>query len=324
MDGLSVDAAYTRSLPKIELHAHLTGSITPQTLHSIWLHLKEANADLALADPLEELSPEKAWNIQTFFPLFSSYIYALISTRETIIWSTKSVLYDFWADGVVYLELRTTPRSAASMSKRSYVETILECIEDFEHKQSMPTRLILSVDRRNTIEEALEVVDLALELHNRDVVGVDLCGDPSKGDVLNFAPAFVKAKEAGLKITLHFAETPGSSSFTELGSLLSFQPDRLGHVICVPETIRKEIGRRRLGVELCISCNVKAGLTKGGVGGHHFGSWKNRGVPVILCVSQHPLLSSIYISSDETMSLIARRVTDRLGRPTTWASLVVN
>ena len=324
MNESPVDAAYTQSLPKIELHAHLTGSITPQTLHSIWLHAKGANAGFTLADPLEKLSQDKAWNVQTFFPLFSSYIYALISTRENIIWSTMSVLHDFWADGVVYLELRTTPRSAASFSKEGYVEAILECIEGFEHKQSMSTYLILSIDRRNTLEEATAVVNLALKYRRKGVVGIDLCGDPSKGDVSIFSLAFIKAKEAGLKITLHFAETPLSSSLEELEMLLDFQPDRLGHVICVPENVRREIERRQLGVELCVSCNVQAGLTKGGVGRHHFGSWKDKGVPVILCVSKPPLTCSKCISSDETRSRTAPRIANGLGRPTTWASSVAN
>ena len=286
MTNVSVDSAFTRSLPKVELHAHLTGSISPQTLHSIWLHLRKANEDLDLADPLERLSKDKAWDVRTFFPLFSSYIYALIATRETIIWSTNTVLHDFWADGVVYLELRTTPRSSTSVSKAEYIEIILDCINNFEHKSSMSTYLILSVDRRNTPEEAMEVVNLALAFREQGIVGIDLCGDPSKGDIGTFAPAFKKAKEAELKITLHFAEIPASSSIEEMEMMLSFRPDRLGHVIRVPEHVRKEIEGRKLGVELCISCNIQAGLTNGGAKGHHFGTWRGGGSPVILCVSR--------------------------------------
>lgn len=279
------NAVFTHSLPKIELHAHLTGSITPSTLHSIWLHRQEASTDLTLADPLETLAKDKTWDIRTFFPLFSSYIYALISTPETIIWSTNSVLHDFCADEVVYLELRTTPRSSTDVSKNEYIDLVLDCIENFDQKDKMSTCLILSIDRRNTLEQAIEVVDLALTFRDRGIVGIDLCGDPSKGDVSVFPPAFVKAREAGLKITLHFAEIPASSSKEELETLLSFQPDRLGHVICVPEEVKREIQQRRVGVELCVSCNVQAELTEGGMRDHHFGKWRGGGSPVILCVS---------------------------------------
>ncbi|OAL46169.1 hypothetical protein IQ07DRAFT_647790 [Pyrenochaeta sp. DS3sAY3a] len=66
--------------------------------------------------------------------------------------------------------------------------------------------LILAIDRRNTIEEADQVAELATKFQNYGVVGFDLCGDPARGDFSIFTNAFAKAKSAGLKITLHFAE----------------------------------------------------------------------------------------------------------------------
>jgi len=44
--------AFTKALPKVELHAHLTGSISKQCLHNIWLAKKSANPGFALEDPL--------------------------------------------------------------------------------------------------------------------------------------------------------------------------------------------------------------------------------------------------------------------------------
>lgn len=186
---------------------------------------------------------------------------------------------------MVYLELRTTPRAAPGLDKESYVTTILSCIDDYGRGR-MSSFLLLSIDRRNTPEEATEVVDLAIKHRSRGVVGVDLCGDPSKGDVSRFRAAFAKAKFNGLKITLHFAETAASSTREELEMLLSFEPDRLGHVIHVPDDIKEEIRRRKLGLELCISCNVQAKLTDSGAAGHHFGFWKDTECPVILCVQR--------------------------------------
>ena len=159
------------------------------------------------------------------------------------------MLHDFRADGVVYLELRTTPISSALVTRDEYVNLVLSCIEKFEHRDEMVTYLIFSVDRRNKAEQAIEVVDLALKFRNRGVVGIDLCGDPAKGDVSTFAPAFAKAKKAGLKITLHLAEIAASSSKNELEILLSFRPDRLRHVICVPEEVKRKIEQGRLGLK---------------------------------------------------------------------------
>lgn len=175
------------------------------------------------------------------------------------------------------------------MSKDKYVSTVLSCIEEFD-KQNMSAYLILSVDRRNTPAQALEAVDLAIKYKHRGVVGVDLCGNPMKGDVSTFREAFAKAKAAGLKLTLHFAEVPQSSTREELETLLSYEPDRLGHVVNVPDDIKETIAARRIGLELCLSCNVLAKLTAGGFADHHFGYWKDKGCPICLCVCDPALL----------------------------------
>ncbi|KAF2103555.1 adenosine/AMP deaminase family protein [Rhizodiscina lignyota] len=285
----SVDSNFTRHLPKVELHAHLTGSISPQTLHDIWLERKGQDPSMELDDPLKVMSTEKEhFNVFTFFPLFDTYIYNLITSVSSIRQSTLAVLQSFYADGVRYLELRTTPRAVpgTSISKQIYISTVLDCMDEFFQSSGndMSIYLILSIDRKNAAEEAAQTVDLAIEFRNqgRPVVGVDLCGNPARGDVSTFRVAFAKAKDAGLKITLHFAEIPASSTEDELRALLSYQPDRLGHVIHVPPKFKEEIVEKKLGLELCLSCNVLAKLTEGGFAEHHFGEWQKTGCPIAL------------------------------------------
>lgn len=224
----------------------------------------------------------------SFFPLFSSYIYKLVNDLPSIEYSTKAVLQDFQEDGVVYLELRTTPRAmpAANLTKDDYTKSILQSLQAHNNDAANTMRafLILSIDRRNTVAEAQEVVDLAIECQSLGVVGVDLCGDPAKGDVRIFADAFARAKAAGLMITLHFAETTMSASDLELTTLLSWKPDRLGHVIHVKEEYREVIESENIGVELCLSCNVHAKMITGTYSDHHFGMWRHTAVPVALSV----------------------------------------
>ncbi|KZF26601.1 Metallo-dependent hydrolase [Xylona heveae TC161] len=294
-----VTLSLLRDLPKIELHAHLSGSISRQCLHEIWLRKREeGKLPSNLEDPLLAIPPGKVdYDLKTFFPLFSNYIYHLCFDASSIEYSTRRVLEDFRDDGVVYLELRTTPRTSPEhgISKESYVQLVLSTIDAFNQEQAsskqsnespfksspMKTYLILSIDRRNTAAEAMEVVDLALRYQHRGVVGVDLCGDPSKGDVAIFGPAFEKADDYDLGITLHFAESE-SVTEKELQTLLSFDPHRIGHVIHLPEGYREEIAVRKLGLELCLSCNVHAKMITGGVENHHFGYWKNKGCPIAL------------------------------------------
>ncbi|KAI3399096.1 hypothetical protein diail_7896, partial [Diaporthe ilicicola] len=218
--------------------------------------------------------------------LFSSYIYHLVNDLAALRHTTLSVLRDFAADGVVYLELRTTPRALprSGLSKADYVAAILDVIREYESGSSSPsqpslhTRLVLSVDRRNTPAEADEVVELARRFQDAGVVGVDLCGDPQVGGIKALQPAFEAARAAtpGLGVTLHFGEAEASGSDEELLMMLrAWRPHRVGHVIHLSGRVKREVAAYPggLGLELCLSCNVHAGMISGGFEGHHFGEW---------------------------------------------------
>ena len=66
--------------------------------------------------------------------------------------------------------------------------------------------LLLSIDRRETPAQALETVDLAISLGQDQVMGIDLSGDPTLNCWHDWLPALSKARQHGLKITLHAAE----------------------------------------------------------------------------------------------------------------------
>jgi adenosine deaminase len=219
---------------------------------------------------------------------------------------------DFAADGVAYLELRTTPRAlpAAGLTKAGYVGAVLAALAAAEREAAgaIRVRLLLSVDRRHSPAEADEAVALAEQFCAAGVVGVDLCGDPLQGDVADFTAAFARVRrfrgpagegegeggeERKLGITIHFAEAEASASAAELATILSWAPDRLGHVIHVPDDVKRQIaaagsavGGKPVGLELCLSCNVHAKMISGSFEAHHFGEWwRTDGVAVVPCVS---------------------------------------
>ena len=84
-----------------------------------------------------------------------------------------------------YLELRTTPRCIpeTGMTKRSYLESVLRAISECHHDLDIEVRLLVAVDRRTTVKDAMDTVDLAIDLmkENSIVVGLDLSGNPVVG-----------------------------------------------------------------------------------------------------------------------------------------------
>jgi len=306
-EDLPVDEAFTHALPKVELHAHLSGSISRATLHAIWGKKKVTSTDSesALPDPAIALKPAGTFpTILSFFQIFNDYIYNLVNDRESIAYATRSVVEGFKRDGVRYLELRTTPRHIpdAGVSREEYVRIVLEAMTQYHEAQLasgvndadlIEVHLILSIDRTMSAPEADEIVSIAAEhaqtsspsttqLEPPRVIAMDLCGNPTKGDISIFTPSFLRAKTLGLNTTVHFAEVPASSTEAELTTLLSWSPDRLGHAINIPSHLKAIIKERKLGLELCLSCNVLAEMTQGGFKEHHFGEWWATECPVAL------------------------------------------
>lgn len=221
---------FLRSLPKAELHAHLNGSIPLLSLQTLARDHPISREGLpeAVAKGLEVLARGVELNeIGDFFGLFPA-IYALTSNCDALAFVTRDVLVHFLEPSSTggppqcqYIELRTTPRKSEGMSRREYLEAVLDEVEKFDTDQAA---LIVSLDRRMCLDDLEECVYLAafLKSEGRRVVGIDLCGDPwvgscplylnydllilKAGDMKIFVPYFEKAKAAGLKVTVHIAE----------------------------------------------------------------------------------------------------------------------
>lgn len=256
----------------------------------------------------------------SLFPLFDQYIYALVCDEQSIRYATTSVLQDFADDGVCYLELRTTPRAipSAGISKEDYISIVLSAITSFctspqkltdetaytigSSERKLHATLILSIDRKNSLHEALDVVALAVKYRDQGIIGIDLCGNPTRRPISHLTPAFEEVKRQGLAITVHFGEVPQESK-EELEMMLSWQPQRLGHVIHVSQEVKSVIEERKLGLELCLSCNVLCKLSQGGFEAHHLGEWWKAGANIALSTDDVGIFES---SLSEEYALAAK------------------
>ena len=70
----------------------------------------------------------------------------------------------------------------------------------------MEVGLLLSIDRRESTEEAMQTVALAQQYQGRGVSGLDLSGNPTLGSWSTWRPALDAARTAGLCISLHAGE----------------------------------------------------------------------------------------------------------------------
>ncbi|EFJ44760.1 hypothetical protein VOLCADRAFT_64498 [Volvox carteri f. nagariensis] len=297
-----------RRLPKVELHAHLNGSVRPQTIRKILEERSRAGEALPVTEQqLQDITACGDRSLADCFRLFD-LIHVITTTHSAIARIAAEVVRDFAEDRVVYLELRTTPKARPEydMTKQSYIEAVLEGIElglrqlpaaadataaanaaNADEAPPAPApadiiavKLLLSIDRREDSAAALETVQLAARYKARGVVGVDLSGNPYVGSWGQWREALAAARAAGLGVTLHAGEV---YSPAETARMLEFRPDRLGHCCYLDDSLAAELRASvAIPLELCLTSNV---LTQSVTSypEHHFAEMYAAGHPVVLC-----------------------------------------
>uniref|UniRef100_A0A8C2J450 Adenosine deaminase-like n=1 Tax=Cyprinus carpio TaxID=7962 RepID=A0A8C2J450_CYPCA len=201
-------------LPKV-LHALLDGSVSFVRMET--LIKREPHLNIERTAPITG---------RVCFQVFK-VIHQLVDSEEDILMAAKTMIQEFAADGIKYLELRSMP----SLAKQRYIETVLEAIRQCKQKEvDIDVRFLVAVDRRHGPEVAMDTVKLAEDfLLSSDgiVVGLDLSGDPTVGHGKDLLSALEKAKNCGLKLVLHLSEVSSQRDESEL--LLNLPPDRIGH-----------------------------------------------------------------------------------------------
>ncbi|XP_033221577.1 adenosine deaminase-like protein isoform X2 [Belonocnema kinseyi] len=243
---------YCHALPKVELHAHLNGSLSIRTLKKLY--------ELQNPDGLENLEFKDVNSLKDFEEF--KLAHSLTNSPKAIYIAACDVIQEFAEENVIYLELRSTPREVEGlMTKDEYTEAIIKAIKTCETKCSIIVKYLVSVDRRHGLQVAEENIDLAIELQKKYpkyVVGLDLSGDPTEGDV--FLNLLEKSRDAGLRIAAHCAEVPNE---VEIMDILNFRPERLGHCVCIHPSLNgshklfQRLLELKIPVELCLSSNVK-------------------------------------------------------------------
>ncbi|PNT74615.1 hypothetical protein BRADI_1g18815v3 [Brachypodium distachyon] len=303
------------ALPKVELHAHLNGSVRDSTLLELAKQLGD-RGDIVFED-FKDVIMKNGRSLPECTKLFDLF-HILTTDHDTVTRITKEVVGDFAAENVVYLEIRTTPKNneAKGMTKRSYVNAVikgLKTVEDVDAvlfdsnlrpdetlsctpqgdldgdtKKKIYVRLLLSIDRRETTLAALDTVNLAMEMKDQGVVGIDLSGNPVVGEWETYLPALEHAKELGIPITIHCGEVPNRK---EIQAVLEFCPQRLGHACCLNDEELKKLKSSMIPVEICLTSNVMTGGAPS-LELHHFADLYHAKHPLSLCTDDSGLFAT--------------------------------
>lgn len=277
---------FCKSIPKIELHAHLNGCIRSSTFRE----LLSSPTDQVRLDKLDQEFPHgdthsRMANVFEKFSLLRSCVTNLDDIRRI----TRETLEDFISDNVIYAELRTRPRSFqnGSIASSSYIEAILETMKQYEDK--ICSRLVLSIDRTQTLEQAMETLKLA-QKYPTHIVGLDLSGDPNVKSFERFLPVFNLAKQITLSTTIHIGELPDEECLKENDLIIDYKPTRLGHFNFRTDEQEQRVLKENIALELCPTSNILT-MKLSDLSEHHFDIFYKKKHPLTICTDDSGLMN---------------------------------
>lgn len=248
---------WLRSLPKAELHLHLEGSVSPETL-----------AELSQRQGRQVLSVDQARSLYRYSD-FSGFLMAFKAVTERLRSPedyelvTYRMLERLAAQGVVHAEAYVSV-GVVYYWKRIDFEPLFEGMERgrlrAEREFGITLYWIFDAVRHFGPEQARRVFQKAAELraHTPSVVGIGIGGDERQTGAEPFRDLYLEARNEGLRLTAHAGETVGPEG---IWAALNIGAERIGHGLSAqydPE-LMDVLAQRQVPVEICISSNLRTG-----------------------------------------------------------------
>jgi aminodeoxyfutalosine deaminase len=248
---------WLRGLPKAELHLHLEGSITPETLVELSLIHDPTPLTLAVA---------RATYAYQDFPSFLMAFKAVterLHTPADYEHITYNMLRDLAAQGIRHAEAYLSI-GILYWQDRLDVDAVMAAAERGRSRAELEFGItllwIIDAVRHFGLEACAKVFRKAAELQKlyTSVVGIGIGGDEARGPANDFRELYAEAKASGLHLTCHAGESCGPES---VWAAINIGAERIGHALTAqqdPELL-EVLAQKQITLELNITSNLRTG-----------------------------------------------------------------
>ncbi len=250
------------SLPLIDLHRHLDGSVRLQTI----LELGRAHNLPLPADTVDELRPyvqvtEPTPSVMTFIAKFEWMSRVLVDYE-----ACRRIAYenveDARREGIDYIELRFSPWFMAEshqLDPAGVVEAVADGVEAGMRDFNTHVNLIGILSRTYGVDIAWKELDALLRYRDR-IVALDLAGDEIHYPAEWFTEHFKRGRDVGWEVTVHAGEAMGPDSIWH--AIRDLGATRIGHGVHAIEdpTILDYMAEHEIGIESCLTSNLQTSV----------------------------------------------------------------
>ena len=197
--------AFFAEIPKVDIHCHLYGTIRESTLKDF---VKEAGAPMTEESVAEYyIRGEKPKGVLHAFRFMEEFVFGDVKRLYRL---TMECLEDLASENVHYTELfwnsTGTLNHHPSMTFEAAQSAITSAMVDAEKTLGIKAYLIHAIDRQASPEEAVLMMDRAIEHRDERAIGLGIDYLETDHPPENFWKSYQVAREAGFKTTAHAGE----------------------------------------------------------------------------------------------------------------------
>jgi len=250
------------TMPKVELHVHLEGTMTPAVLSDL---AGRHGIDLGLAEGQDVASLFAYTDFAHFIETFTRCSDCIIDPADL------GLLVDAYAtdldrQGVRYAEIHFNPEPhfrRKGIDMHEGLAAMNAARETARKRSGIELRWICD-GVRDAVPgpiSATHTVEFMIEAGpDAGIVALGLGGNEIGRPAPPFAGAFARARGAGFNVVAHAGEARGPEAIRE--TLESLRPARIGHGIAAARdpALMEVLARSGIALELCPTSNVRTGV----------------------------------------------------------------
>jgi adenosine deaminase len=246
---------WLHSLPKVELHIHLEGSIPLATL---WQLMQQYGGD---PDVPDMAALARKFQYRDFPHFINTWVWKnrFIRTAADFTTIAAAVAQDWVEQNICYVESHYSPTDFARHGLT--IGEITRAIRaGLDQVPAIHVNLIADVVRDSSIDRAMHTVETVAELSEYGVIGIGLGGSEQTHPPEPFAPVFARARQLGLRTTAHAGEAAGAESIW--GALTALGAERIGHATraSTDPKLCDFLVTQQIPLEMCPLSNVRTGV----------------------------------------------------------------
>jgi adenosine deaminase len=232
-----ISAETLLALPKAELHLHLEGAVSAETL----LDLARKHGSPIASGDLEAMF--RFDDLGSFLQMYGQVCDAM-RDPDDFMRTSYEALARVAHSGGRYVELFFSPDAhAANISYPEMLDGIIGGMHAAEVDFGVLSRLIPAHNRERGPERGLAFVEMVLAERRAEVIGIGL--DYLENDPRPFETMYARARAGGLHVTAHAGETgPASHVRDSIDVLRCERIDHGYHIIDDPELVRRACANR--------------------------------------------------------------------------------